>query len=62
MSLYYLLSTKGMDLRAKLLVACLVTPGLTHTLRNYFLGLTEFKYGIFNYVLVILLSFSYYFR
>ena len=35
---------------------------LTLSLRNYFLGLTEFKYGIFNYVLVILLSFSYYFR
>ena len=31
-------------------------------LGKYFLGLTEFKYVIFNYVLVILLSFSYYFR
>ena len=28
----------------------------------FFLGLTEFKYGIFDHVLVILLSFSYYFR
>ena len=35
---------------------------LTLSLRNYFLGLTEFKYVIFNYVLVILLSFSHYFR
>ena len=35
---------------------------LTLSLRNYFLGLTELKYVIFNYVLVILLSFSYYFR
>ena len=33
---------------------------LTLLLRNSFLGLTEFKYVIFNYVLVILLTFSYY--
>ena len=43
-----------------------VTKGIgimfTLSLRNYFFGLTEFKYVILNYVLVIFLSLSYYFR